>query len=181
MADTGFLSPTAYEATSNVFFEAAWIIEGASLILFLSGGTQTVKDFSTNTISGTVTGAEVLLSHTYGYFNADASLNIQISRDDGSSFSSGISTGALGLDDTNDETLGSSSNLWGLDWSGFTDLDQLKVKGTEDGGQIAASLHVQIKIYYSTGYGNDIVGLDSGDVSEVVGVATANISKVSGL
>jgi hypothetical protein len=32
-----------------------------------------------------------------------------------------------------------------------------------------------------TGYGNDVIGVDSGDISKVIGVATADINKVIGV
>ena len=35
--------------------------------------------------------------------------------------------------------------------------------------------------YASPGYGNDVSGIDSGDISTVNGIATANISKVNGV
>ena len=35
--------------------------------------------------------------------------------------------------------------------------------------------------YASPGYGNDIAGIDSGDISTINGIATANISKVNGV
>ena len=185
MADTGFLSCTATENAANTFFHSGWANASSTLIIMVANvGTNTCKDFSSGTISGTVDGAEVYLINTYGHLHADSSLNIQISINGGSSFSSAISTGAMGTTNTQDLTVGGSSQLWGLDWSGFTDLDQLKVKATEHGGQHAASLHPQIKIHYtvaSSGYGNDVMGIDSSDISIVNGIATANISKVNGV
>ena len=35
--------------------------------------------------------------------------------------------------------------------------------------------------YVSAGYGNDVIGIDSGDISTVSGIATADISKVNGI
>ena len=186
MADTGFLSPTAYEDSANTAFTSQWITSGVGLIAFVANtGTQTVKDFSTGTISGTVNGAKVFLYDTFGISHADAALNIQISIDDGSSFSTAKSTGALGTDDGsgNDvDPLGGSTDLWGLNWSGFTDLDQLKVKGTEHGGQVVVSDYVQIKVYYTpSGYGSDVMGVASANIGSLNGIATATISKVNGV
>ena len=46
-----------------------------------------------------------------------------------------------------------------------------------------AGTSVDPKIDYtvSTGYGNDVSGIDSGDISTISGIATANISKISGV
>ena len=33
----------------------------------------------------------------------------------------------------------------------------------------------------ATGYGNDVIGVDSGDISKVIGVATADIEKIIGV
>ena len=38
-----------------------------------------------------------------------------------------------------------------------------------------------IIVTYSAGYGNDVIGIDSGDISTINGIATANISKVNGV
>tara|TARA_Y100000593_G_scaffold51107_1_gene96133 strand:+ start:1953 stop:2495 length:543 start_codon:yes stop_codon:yes gene_type:complete len=180
MPDTGWLAPTAYENYSNVAFESVWITDGGGVIIFFaSSGTETVKDFSSDTISGTVTGAEVYLQDTYGLSNAAGSLAIQLSKDGGSNFSSAKSTGALGTSAGNNETLGGSSDLWGLDWSGFTDLDQLKVKGTENGGQLVASDFVKMKIYYEAEYDHRINNISN--ISSINGIAVANLSKVNGV
>ena len=33
----------------------------------------------------------------------------------------------------------------------------------------------------SIGYGNDVIGIDSGDIGKIWGIATADISKVNGV
>ena len=38
-----------------------------------------------------------------------------------------------------------------------------------------------LTISYTTGYGNEVIGVDSGDISTVNGIATADISKVNGV
>ena len=157
MADTGFLSCTATENAANTFFESGWANSSGTLILMLANtGTNTCKDFSSDTISGTVNGAEVYLIDTYGYNNANASLNIQISINGGSSFSSAISTGAMGTTNTQDLTVGGSSQLWGLDWSGWVDISELSVRvvstrldGTGVGYTVCAE--IEAKIYYGAG------------------------------
>ena len=42
-------------------------------------------------------------------------------------------------------------------------------------------LDPKITITYTTGYGNDVIGIDSGDISKINGIATADISKVNGV
>jgi len=151
MNDTGLLNVGAVQDNVNVFFNTVWVGCGSGIALYLNGGYQTGTSFSTSTLTTGVRiqGCEVILSDTYGLLHADAELIIQVSNDAGSSFSSGISTGALGTSSpAPDRILGSSSNLWGLDWDGFTNLANLHVKATGGGGQTAASDCVKIKIYY---------------------------------
>ena len=38
-----------------------------------------------------------------------------------------------------------------------------------------------IIVTYTVGYGNDVIGVASGDISKINGIATANISKVNGV
>ena len=75
-------------------------------------------------------------------------------------------------------------NIAGNAWS-YTDLEKVEMKLTKIG---ASSPDVRITIVnllvsyaVAVGYGHDVLGVDSGDISKVVGVATANISKVSGI
>ena len=157
MADTGLLDVGAIANPSNVFFQGSWVGCGSGVALWLSSGTMDGTTFSSDSLpdGAEVTGAEVYLNDTYGLSNAAASLGVKLSINGGSGFSSAISTGALGTTTTNDEVLGSSSNLWGLDWRGFTDLSDLHVRAAADGGQVVASDCVQLKIYYNAPASDD--------------------------
>ena len=83
--------------------------------------------------------------------NSAASLDISISINGGSSFSSEKNTGAFGTTVANgtNKTVGGSSDLWGLDWSSFSDLGDLEVKGEGDGSNIPVADCAQIKVYYN--------------------------------
>tara|TARA_Y100001973_G_scaffold97303_1_gene153174 strand:- start:144 stop:683 length:540 start_codon:yes stop_codon:yes gene_type:complete len=154
MADTGFLTSSSNKNALNVFFSTLWNACGSGVCIWLSSGRVTIYDFSSDSLpaGAEVTGAEVLVKGSYGLSNANASLDISISINGGSSFSSTKNTGAFGSTSVgSDDTLGSSSDLWGLDWSSFSDLGDLEVKGEGDGSQNAVSDCAQIKIYYSVG------------------------------
>tara|TARA_Y100001973_G_C5206400_1_gene341798 strand:- start:1182 stop:1697 length:516 start_codon:yes stop_codon:yes gene_type:complete len=146
--DTGWKSPTSYSDSSGTFFTDQWIVEGSGYIIFVgSSATQTLSGYS-GTINGIVTGAEVFLDNTYGTINGSATFDIQISNNGGSTFSSAINTGTLGTTQTNREFLGSSTNLWGLDWYGFNNLSSIKIKGKNGTGQSVSSRHAYVKIHY---------------------------------
>ncbi len=153
MPDTGFISPDNVVSTSNTFFTNFWINEGGGIIVFVaSSGVQVVDGFENDgSLPGgaTITGAEVLLSNTY-VSSGTGTFDIQLSIDGGSSFSTSITSGTMTTTNTNDFTLGGSSNLWGLNWSSFSDLSQLQVKGLNGSTNIFSD-HVQIKLHYTAG------------------------------
>ena len=73
----------------------------------------------------------------------------------------------------------------GSAWA-YSDLESLQVQFEKNG---AADIRKQIRVsylyvtvtYVPTGYTNDVMGVDSGDISTINGIATANISKVNGV
>jgi len=158
MPNTGLLTATGQENSSAVFFEGNWINDGG-FIVFAGTGTQTAIDFSTDTISGNVTGAEVHLFSHSGFNNASATLSIEISIDGGSSFSDAIASATFtnsSTSQTDDFVVGASNNLWGLDWSGFTDLADLQVKGTANGTNAVLADFIQLKVYYEASAAVDL-------------------------
>ena len=152
MPDTGFMSPDNVVANANTFFNTLWITEGGGIIVFAATtGTQTVDGFEndgTLPAGATITGAEVLLTDVY-VTSGTGTFDIQISIDGGSSFSSSITSGTIDTSGgTDDYTVGGSTQLWGLNWSGFSDLSQLQVKGLNGSVNIFSD-HVRLKLYYT--------------------------------
>ena len=152
MPDTGFMSPDNVVAQNGVFFQDKWINEGGGIIVFFAtSGTQIVDGFENDgSLPGgaTVTGAEVELQGTY-VSSGTGTFDIQISIDGGSSFSSSITSGTIDTSGgTDDYTVGGSTQLWGLNWSGFSDLSQLQVKGLNGSVNIFSD-HVRLKLYYT--------------------------------
>ena len=48
-------------------------------------------------------------------------------------------------------------------------------------GNLTVVATTWIIVTYTAGYGNDVIGVASGDISKINGIATANISKVNGV
>ena len=167
MPDTGFMSPDNVVANANTFFNTAWLVEASGIIVFLATtGTQTVDGFEndgTLPAGATITGAEVLLTNTY-VTSGTGTFDIQISINGGSSFSTSITSGTINTTQTNDFTLGGSSNLWGLNWSSFSDLSQLQVKGLNPTTNIYAE-HVQLKLHYTPGSAPTRLTLSGGSIT----------------
>ena len=69
----------------------------------------------------------------------------------------------------------------------YTDLENLQVKidnllNTFPRTEIRVSyLYAEVTYEEVTGYGNDVLSIDSGDISEVNGIAVANIDEVIGV
>ena len=150
MPDTGFMSPDNVVSTSGTFFNNFWITEGGGIIVFFaSSGTQTVDGFEndgTLPAGATITGAEVELQNTY-VSSGTGTIDIQLSINGGSSFSSSITSPTLTTDSLADYIVGSSTQLWGLDWSSFSDLSQLQLKGLNGSTNIFSD-HVRLKLHY---------------------------------
>jgi hypothetical protein len=67
-----------------------------------------------------------------------------------------------------------------------TDLNGLRLNintSPEDppGFSFANVVKAYIEVTYTSGYGNNVMGVDSGDIASINGVATADISKVNGV
>ena len=141
---TGFISPTAYENSFLAFFAHLWI-ETTGNIIWGPGGYQTVKDFP-GSLKGTVVGAKVKIYDTWET-TGNSTVNITISNDGGSSFSSALTTDVTGTNE--DYVFGTRSELWGLNWDSFNgDISKMKVKCLNTGGGILTSEHVQIELFY---------------------------------
>ena len=48
-----------------------------------------------------------------------------------------------------------------------------------DGVSAAQVVKAYVEVTYSTDYGNNVIGIDSGDIAKINGIAIANISKVN--
>jgi len=173
MPDTGFMSPDNVVSTTSTFFSDLWITEGGGIIVFFAtNGTQTVDGFENDgTLPGgsTITGAEVELQNTY-VSSGTGTFDIQLSINGGSSFSSSITSGTINTTTSADYTIGNSSQLWGLDWSGFSDLSQLQLKGLNGSTNIFAD-HVRLKLYYGAASSVESVGsfkLETGAKLQIV-------------
>lgn len=144
--DTGLLSGTS--SSGNTLFNTVWWNPSTGLVVWQSAGRQTTITGLSGTLSADIVGVEVFVQNTYDPNNSGArSMNIQISLDGGDNYSDAISTGTLNNTSTQDYTLGSSTNTWGLTWPSTLDYSNLRIKGTSVGGVIY-STSAQIKFYF---------------------------------
>ena len=66
----------------------------------------------------------------------------------------------------------------------YSDLENLSLRCTKNGSIEVRLSYLALEVTYTAaavGYGNDVIGVDSGDISTINGIATANISKVNGV
>ena len=180
MPDTGFMSPDNVVGQSDVFFGSEWITPSTGVIVFFAGASnfQTVDGFEndgTLPAGATVVGAEVQLLASYSSPDGNT-IDIQLSIDGGSNFSSAITSGNLGTSSGGSgqgadhliPTSGGATQLWGLDWSGFSDLSQIQLKGLNATANVV-SQHVQLKLYYELETGMGSVKLDGAKIQIVSG------------
>ena len=75
-----------------------------------------------------------------------------------------------------------SDGVGGTDWT-YSDLEDLEMTITKNGSIEIYLSYLALEVTYTeaAGYGNDVIGVDSGDISKINGIATANISKVNGV
>ena len=152
MSDTGILQGTSSSGTTAL--NVAHWYQTSGIVVFVPDTPSqhcTVTGFS-GTIDGTIDGVIVHLEDTYDPLGAAPTAgegDVQISLDGGSNFSSAIGTGELGTDGTADLQIGGAANLWGLDWSGFSDLSDIRVKMTLTGDLIYSDA-ARIQIYYTS-------------------------------
>ena len=66
----------------------------------------------------------------------------------------------------------------------YSDLENLSLRCTKNGSIEVRLSYLALEVTYTeaaVGYGNDVIGVDSGDISKINGIATADISKVNGV
>ena len=66
----------------------------------------------------------------------------------------------------------------------YSDLENLSMRMTKNGTEGVRVSYLALEVTYTeaaAGYGNDVIGIDSGDISKINGIATADISKVNGI
>ena len=66
----------------------------------------------------------------------------------------------------------------------YSDLENLSLRCIKNGSIEVRLSYLALEVTYTAaavGYGNDVIGVDSGDISKINGIATANISKVNGV
>ena len=63
----------------------------------------------------------------------------------------------------------------------YSDLENLSLKMQKNASVEVRVSYLALLVTYETGYGNDVMGVDSGDIANINGIATANISKVNGV
>ena len=94
---------------------------------------------------------------------------------------SGSSTGTYTTHTGTARTTSNGSNAW-ID--GVLGLDGLRLlirSQTLSGGTLRMTYAYVIVTYEEAGYGNNVLGVDSGDILKVNGIASENISKVNGV
>ena len=80
-----------------------------------------------------------------------------------------------------------ATQLFNLDNPTFPDsatINSATIHGRLSGDTIAIIFEISLVVDYTavvSGYGNDVIGIDSGDISTVNGIPTANIGKVNGV
>ena len=155
MADTGILS---FNASSGTATNHANLLSGTTTCGWIASTSiyAIVTDAGDDNFpaGSTVNGVEVFLTDLWkgSLWSQTVTLTTDISLDGGSNWSSTTVEQVVGLLQTADYTQGSSTNTWGLDWSGFTDLNQLAVRLTSDPGTGFAAFSCelcQIKVYYT--------------------------------
>jgi len=145
-SNTGYV--TGSSSSGNAIFNTVWWNSGGIVVWTSAGQTSTVAGYSGSI--GQVTGCLVKLIDTYDPLNqGDRSLDVQISFDGGSTFSTASGSGALGNTSTTDIQIGSRFHAWGLTPPTTLDLSDVRVKGTNVNG-VVYSKQAQIKLYYST-------------------------------
>ena len=136
MADTGQRSPTA---STGFSFGATGaydgnLTSGASTFGIGSAKTHTLSGFAGDDLPAgtTVNGVKVLITaRHYIFFTYEAATftSVKLSLNDGSAYSSDILSSNQNTTATATEyTFGGATETWGLSWSGFTDISDLKVE-----------------------------------------------------
>ena len=145
-------------------------------------------DFSAIGDGDTIDGIEVVIKHVLNlggtsYSDADVQLRTTAGR-------TGNDKGVQPPSSLTTTTYGGATDTWGTSY-GATDIKgsdfgvDFNITGSIPGGGVVQYevYYVKMKIYYTavaSGYGNDVLGVPSANISKVHSVETANISKVYG-
>ena len=155
MSDTGWKSPGGYEDNDGVVDPANAYSSNNLYAVFDDWWYNNVeyKTFSISIPSGaTITGVEVSVEANDTLPSGGYYLNVQLSTDGGSSFSTAKSATIIGSTDKN-YTYGGSSDLWGetLTYNSFGDNFRVKLtsQATVGDGYYINVDHIQIKVYYT--------------------------------
>ena len=162
MADTGTRSPT--NATGYQFSPANVYDGNDSTAAVAYAFSNQVKTYTLGGFDGddlpigaTVNGVKVRIRarhYVVASYEAAAITSVKLSLNDGSGYSSNILSSNQNTTGTYaDYEFGGASETWGLDWSGFTDISDLKVEyksapadGT--GNHYFLSAEVDAIVYY---------------------------------
>ena len=163
MADTGTRSPT--NATGYQFSPANVYDGNDSTAAVAYAFSNQVKTYTLGGFDGddlpvgsTVNGVKVTIRarhYVVASYEAAAITSVKLSLNDGSAYSSNIlSSNQNTTGNYADYEFGGESETWGLDWSGFTDISDLKVEyitNTADGSgnHYFMTYEVEAIVYYT--------------------------------
>ena len=162
MADTGTRSPTTTSGFDSSPGNAIDGNDGTGASTFGIGvaRTQTVGGFAGDDLPAGATVNGVKVTHrAFHYvlfsYEAAAFTSYKLSLNDGSAYSSNIlSSNQNTTTSAADYVFGGESETWGLDWSGFTDISDLKIEFisfTADGAgnHFFVTNEVEAIVYYT--------------------------------
>ena len=185
MADTGFVYPTDHSSTiayDNWTNPGNALADGGGVAETVYNQLQNWHDFGDPVPAGATIDGIIVRTEGASPIAGAGSVGWELN-DTGASVidtttGDNYSYSGIGFEV---EDFGSSTDLWGRSWTS-TQANNITIigKGLNKRNQTSID-YVQIRIYYTAGgYGHDVNGVDSGDISKVVGVATADIDKVIG-
>lgn len=194
MADTGFKTTGAVVSTGTWTNMTTTRINTADDMRTTMTGTTfavaTLNNYSFGIPSGaTINGIEVNSEFSTSSGSSTATLQVSLSWNNGTNYTSTKSDTVTGSTTDKNSTLGGSADTWGRSWtdSEFANGTFLvKVEGKSSAGGTACRLDFfQIKVYYTVGGGwsniAKINGMTSTDIAKIKGVTVSNISKVNGV
>jgi len=74
-------------------------------------------------------------------------------------------------------TTSDGSNAWT-----YSDLEDLSLRLSKNGSNQVRMSYLALEVtYVEAGYGNDVLGVDSGDITSINGIEVGSISKVNGV
>ena len=114
--------------------------------------------------------------------------DIQVIIDDGSGGALYTETVTVNFNSYSEETHYGTARTTSDGSSAWTDSDldslRLNINSSPEAPPGVSQPNVTeayIEVTFSTGYGNDVIGIDSGNISKVIGIETANIASVIGI